>query len=101
MAFGGYEVWRSNIYNYNISDNSGIWWNKKEAISALKLFVSENKVGDVIIIWAEETEDTPTLCVSVFNSPTNGLVMDVSGDIDIQDKTLAYLEHNGISIKRK
>lgn len=92
MAFGGYEVTRSNIFNANTHDVSGVWWDEKEAINAARIFARENKSGDVIIVWATETESNSTIACSVFNHPEIGLVVDSMGDVDMVDMMIEALD---------
>lgn len=79
MAFNGYEVNRSNIYDHNVHDVSGVWWETYEWISAVDIFKRENKRGDVITVWECETEDSPYLIHSYFNDPYSGWVHEQNG----------------------
>lgn len=74
MAFAGYEVTRSNIYDHTKRDVSGIWWETYEWVNAVKIFKNENHVGDYIMVWEEDTEEDSTLIYSLFNDPFKGWV---------------------------
>lgn len=73
MAFYGYEVTRSNIFDASVRDCSGKWWSKSKAISAANLFVKENKIGDVITVFEEDTEYDSIIVLSIFNDPIRGI----------------------------
>jgi hypothetical protein len=77
MAFGGYEVSRSNIYNANTHDYLGCYYTLKDTNKAVNSFISENKTGDVICVWETDTEYDSLLVMSVFNNPVNGIEIEL------------------------
>ena len=59
MAFIGYEVTRRNMFNPNVCDVSGYWWDEKQVNGAIDIFKREHKVGDCISVTECYTEDNP------------------------------------------
>lgn len=99
MAFGGYEVNRSNIYNHETHDNSSICWNENDMTNAVIAFAKNSKVGDVITVFERETEDNPYIVCSLFNHPEYyALLLDDIGDIDIQNIVLDALYENHVRV---
>lgn len=71
MAFGGYTVTRSNVFNPSVRDTSETW-DLSDAMGTVKSYVDENVSGDVITLFEEETEDSGYMISSWFNHPNDG-----------------------------
>lgn len=76
MAFYGYEVSRSNIFNTDTHDYSRSY-ELSDINKAVNAFVKENKAGDVICVWESDTEYNSTLVMSVFNNPVKGIEIEL------------------------
>ena len=85
MAFDGYIVSRANVYNH-MTDDSFKTYKLSKAYDKIRELIKENKVGDIITLWEDETEDSPYLVRSYFNDPYEGWTKDYD-DSDIEMAT--------------
>lgn len=78
MAFYGFLVSRSNIYNHK-HENMPKVWETKEWLTQVETLMQQNVRGDVICVYEDETEDNPYLIHSYFNDPYSGWVHEQNG----------------------
>lgn len=78
MAFYGYQVSRSNIYNRK-HENMPKVWETIEWVTQVKTLMRQNVIGDVICVYEDETEDSPYLIHSYFNDPYSGWMHEQNG----------------------
>ena len=71
MAFAGYTVARKNVFNTSVCDSKSTY-EDTEVRDIVSTLMDENRSGDVIMVWEEDTEDSGYLLVSYFNHPFTG-----------------------------
>ena len=90
MAFAGYTIFRDNVFNtsahmvFEAKDEN----NRNDIVKTL---MKSNKIGDVISVFEEDTEDDGYLIASWFNDSYRGWV-DQYSKTDVE---LTILETNG------
>lgn len=84
MAFYGYSVTRSNIYNASTRDVMPRTYDIEKAYTYIDAFKSDNNIGDVILVFEEDTEYDSTLVFSTFNDPCDGWIIDYKNTINYQ-----------------
>lgn len=90
MAFGGYTIFRDNVFNTSVHDvfNTRDTSIKDCIIQTIK---NDNHIGDVISVFEDDTEYDGTLIESWFNDSYSGWTSQYT-NTDIE---LTTLENNG------
>lgn len=90
MAFNGYSIMVSNVFDTSKHENT-------DTDKLVKMFdivrdvIKRNNSGDVIMVFEDDTEYDGTLIYSWFNDPYYGW----KRDYDNTDIELSVLENNG------
>lgn len=90
MAFNGYSIVRANVFNSSFREEH-TEWKKTCMFDIVRNIKKENRDGDVIMVFEEDTEYNGYLLYSWFNDPYKGWTRDYN-KTDIE---LSVLEHNG------
>lgn len=86
MAFGGYTIIRSNIFNASTHDTSNEWELTK-TFDTVRKYIKENHSGDVVMVFENDTEYDGYLLYSWFNDPHYGWKRELNKselDADVQ-----------------
>lgn len=73
MAFGGYTIFRDNVFNTSFHMVFNTWDDveKDDIVATIK---KSNKIGDVIAVFEDDTEYDGTLIESWFNDSYEGWI---------------------------
>jgi hypothetical protein len=71
MAFGGYCVVRSNVFDSSVRDEITVF-EDEEVDAIIDEFKSQAHGGDYLAVFEEDTEYDGTLIFDLFNDPSSG-----------------------------
>ena len=90
MAFDGYSIVRSNVFNTSFREETTEYEITK-MFDVVRNIIKDNKQGDVVMVFEEDTEYDGCLLYSWFNDPYGGWTRDYNST----DIELSKLEANG------